>query len=82
MRIELTTDYAIHTRTLPQGTQLRVSNALGRELIAQKVAKPLDGFTEEEKVEHIVEVAMDNDEKPLPKKPKVKKITRKKNHNQ
>ena len=73
MRIELTTDYAIHTRTLPEGTQLRVSNKLGKELISLKVAKVLDGFTEEEMVEHIVQIAMDNEEKP-----KVKKVTKKK----
>jgi len=73
MRIELTTDYAIHTRTLPEGSQLRVSNKLGKELIDLKVAKALDGFTYEEQIEHIVEVAMDNEEKP-----KVKKVTKKK----
>ena len=76
MRIELTTDYAIHTRTLPEGSQLRVSNKLGKELIDLKVAKALDGFTYEEQVEHIVEVAMDNEEKP-----KVKKVTKKKKSN-
>jgi hypothetical protein len=76
MRIELTTDYAIHTRTLPEGSQLRVSNKLGKELIDLKVAKALDGFTFEEQIEHIVEVAMDNEEKP-----KVKKVTKKKKSN-
>ena len=73
MRIELTKDYAIHERTLPEGTQLRVSNKLGKELIDLKVAKALDDFTEEEKIEHIVQVAMDNEELP-----KVKKVTKKK----
>jgi len=73
MRIELTTDYAIHERTLPEGTQLRVSNKLGKELIDLKVAKALDDFTKEEKIEHIVQVAMDNEELP-----KVKKVTKKK----
>ena len=76
MRIELKTDYAIHTRTLPEGTQLRVSNKLGKELIDLKVAKALDGFTDEEMVEHIVEVAINNEEKP-----KVKKVTKKKKSN-
>lgn len=76
MRIELTKDYAIHTRTLPKGSQLRVSNKLGKELIDLKVAKALDGFTYEEQIEHIVEVAMDNEEKP-----KVKKVTKKKKSN-
>lgn len=76
MRIELTTDYAIHTRTLPEGSQLRVSNKLGKELIDLKVAKALDGFTFEEEIEHIVEVAIDNEEKP-----KVKKVTKKKKFN-
>jgi hypothetical protein len=73
MRIELTKDYAIHARTLPEGTQLRVSNKLGKELIDLKVAKALDDFTEEEKIEHIVQVAMDNEELP-----KVKKVTKNK----
>jgi hypothetical protein len=73
MRIELTKDYAIHERTLPEGTQLRVSNKLGKELIDLKVAKALDDFTKEEKIEHIVQVAMDNEELP-----KVKKVTKKK----
>ena len=73
MRIELTTDYAIHERTLPEGTQLRVSNKLGKELIDLKVAKALDDFTKEEKIEHIVQVAMDNEELQ-----KVKKVTKKK----
>ncbi len=73
MRIEITMDYAIHERTLPEGTQLRVSNKLGKELIDLKVAKALDDFTEEEKIEHIVQVAMDNEELP-----KVKKVTKKK----
>ena len=76
MRIELTTDYAIHTRKLPEGSQLRVSNKLGKELIDLKVAKALDGFTFEEEIEHIVEVAMDNEELP-----KVKKVTKKKKSN-
>ena len=76
MRIELTKDYAIHTKTLPEGSQLRVSNKLGKELIDLKVAKALDGFTFEEQIEHIVEVAMDNEEKP-----KVKKVTKKKKSN-
>jgi len=76
MRIELTTDYAIHTKTLPEGTQLRVSNKLGKELISLKVAKALDGFTDEEMVEHIVEIAINNEEKP-----KVKKVTKKKKSN-
>jgi len=76
MRIELTKDYAIHAKTLPEGSQLRVSNKLGKELIELKVAKALDGFTFEEQIEHIVEVAMDNEEKP-----KVKKVTKKKKSN-
>ena len=36
MRIELTKDYAIHAKTLPEGSQLRVSNKLGKELIEIK----------------------------------------------
>ena len=73
MKIELTKDYAIFTRTLPEGTQLRVSNALGKELIKKGVAKSFDGYTEEEEVEHIVQIAVDNEELP-----KVKKVTKKK----
>jgi len=76
MRIELTKDYAIHVRTLPEGTQLRVSKSLGKELIDLKVAKALDGFTFEEEIEHIIEVAMENEETP-----KVKKVTKKKKSN-
>jgi hypothetical protein len=76
MRIELTKDYAIHARTLPEGTQLRVSKSLGKELIDLKVAKALDGFTFEEEIEHIIEVAMENEETP-----KVKKVTKKKKSN-
>ena len=73
MKIELTKDYAILTRTLPEGTQLRVSTALGKELIKKGVAKSFDGYTEEEEVEHIVQIAVDNEELP-----KVKKVTKKK----
>ena len=73
MKIELTKDYAIFTRTLPEGTQLRVSNALGKELIKKGVAKSFDGYTAEEEVEHIVQIASDNEELP-----KVKKVTKKK----
>ena len=73
MKIELTKDYAIFARTLPEGTQLRVSNALGKELIKKGVAKSFDGYTEEEEVEHIVQIAVDNEELP-----KVKKVTKKK----
>ena len=73
MKIELKKDYAIFTRTLPEGTQLRVSNALGKELIKKGVAKSFDGYTAEEEVEHIVQIASDNEELP-----KVKKVTKKK----
>ena len=73
MKIELTKDYAILTRTLPEGTQLRVSTALGKELIKIGVAKSFDGYTEEEEVEHILQIASDNEELP-----KVKKVTKKK----
>ena len=73
MKIELTKDYAIFARTLPEGTQLRVSNALGKELIKKGVAKSFDGYTAEEEVEHIMQIASDNEELP-----KVKKVTKKK----
>ena len=39
MKIELTQDYAVVTRVLPEGTQMRVSNKLGKELIELGVAK-------------------------------------------
>lgn len=71
MRIQLTKDHAVALRVLPKGTELRVSNKLGRELIKSKVAKEFGDYTTEEKVEHILEVAFDNEEKP-----KVKKITK------
>jgi len=73
MKIELIKNYAIFARTLPEGTQLRVSNALGKELIKKGVAKSFDGYTAEEEVEHIVQIASDNEELP-----KVKKVTKKK----
>jgi len=78
MRIVLTKDHAVHARILPKGTELRVSTALGKELIDLKVAKAFNFFTQEEKIEHIVQVAVDNEENPIVKKPKVKKITKNK----
>ena len=73
MKIELLQDHAVARRVLPQGTQLRVSNKLGKELIDLGVAKSFDGYTKEEQVEHILEIAADNEEKPI-----VKKITKRK----
>jgi len=75
MKIELTEDHKVVTRVLPKGTQMRVSNKFGKELIDLGVAKSFDGYTPEEEVEHVVQIAMDNEEKPLPK---VKKVTKKK----
>jgi len=71
MRIILTRDYAVARRILKSGTELRVSNKLGAELIEFGAAKEFGDYTQEEKVEHILEVAFDNEEKP-----KVKKITK------
>ena len=71
MRIVLIKDHAVALRVLPEGTELRVSNALGTELIELQVAKEFGDYTKEEKVEHFLEVAFDNEEKP-----KVKKITK------
>jgi hypothetical protein len=71
MRIVLIKDHAVALRVLPEGTELRVSNKLGAELIELQVAKEFGDYTTEEKVEHILEVAFDNEEKP-----KVKKITK------
>jgi len=73
MKIELLQDHAVAIRVLPQGTQLRVSNKLGKELIDLGVAKSFDGYTKEEQVEHILEIAADNEETPI-----VKKITKRK----
>ena len=73
MKIELLQDHAVARRVLPQGTQLRVSNKLGKELIDLGVAKDFDGYTKEEQVEHILEIAADNEEMPI-----VKKITKRK----
>lgn len=73
MRIVLTKAHAVHARTLPKGSEMRVTKELGNKLISLKVAKEFDDYTEEEKIEHIVEVAIDNEEKP-----KVKKVTKKK----
>lgn len=71
MRIVLIKNYAVALKVLPEGTELRVSNKLGAELIELQVAKEFGDYTKEEKVEHILEVAFDNEEKP-----KVKKITK------
>ena len=71
MRIVLIKDHAVALRVLPEGTELRVSNKLGAVLIALEVAKEFGDYTTEEKVEHILEIAFDNEEKP-----KVKKITK------
>ena len=73
MRIILTKDHAVALRVLPEGTELRVSNKLGAELIELQVAKEFGDYTKEEKVEHILEVAFDNEEKPKVKKIKTKK---------
>jgi hypothetical protein len=73
MKIELLQDHAVARRVLPQGTQLRVSNKLGKELIDLGVAKSFDGYTKEEQVEHILQIAADNEETPI-----VKKITKRK----
>jgi predicted nucleotidyltransferase len=73
MKIELTEDHKVVTRVLPKGTQMRVSNKFGKELIDLGVAKSFDGYTAEEEVEHIVQIASDNEELP-----KVKKVTKKK----
>ena len=71
MRIILTKDHAVALRVLPEGTELRVSNKLSAVLIAVEVAKEFGQYTKEEKVEHTLEIAFDNEEKP-----KVKKITK------
>lgn len=75
MKIELLQDHAVVTKVLPQGTQLRVSNKFGKELIDLGVAKNFNGYTPEEEIEHIVQIAIDNEEKPMPK---VKKVTKRK----
>lgn len=81
MRIVLIKDHAVALRVLPEGTELRVSNKLGAVLIALEVAKEFGDYTKEERVEHILEVAFDNEESPKvtfenEQKPKVKKITK------
>lgn len=48
MKIKLTKKYAVHFKELPKGAELSVTNELGKELIAKKVAKALDGDTQEE----------------------------------
>lgn len=71
MKIELTKDYKLVSRVLPKGTQVRVSNKFGRELIKLKVAKEFNGYTVEEETEEMLLIAFDNEEKP-----KVKNITK------
>jgi hypothetical protein len=39
MKVELTKDHAIHTRTLPKGMICEVSKELASELVKKKVAK-------------------------------------------
>lgn len=48
MRIELTKKYAIHVKELPKGSQLKVTNELGRELISKGVAIEIGHATFEE----------------------------------
>lgn len=71
MKIELTKDHKLISRVLPKGTQVRVSNKFGRELIKLKVAKEFNGYTIEEETEEMLLIAFDNEEKP-----KVKNITK------
>lgn len=71
MRIVLIKNHAVALKVLPEGTELRVSNKLGAELIELEVAKEFGDYTKEERVEHFLEIAFDNEEKP-----KVKKITK------
>lgn len=70
MKIELIKKHKVALRMLPKGTQLRVSNTLGRELIKLKVAKEYNGYTKEEDTEQMLLVAFDNEERP-----KVKNVT-------
>lgn len=70
MKIELIKKHKVASRMLPKGTQLRVSNTLGRELIKLKVAEEFNGYTKEEDTEQMLLVAFDNEEKP-----KVKNVT-------
>lgn len=71
MKIELTKNHKLVSRVLPKGTQVRVSNKFGRELIKLKVAKEFNGYTVEEETEEMLLIAFDNEEKP-----KVKNITK------
>jgi hypothetical protein len=71
MKIELTKNHKLVSRVLPKGTQVRVSNKFGRELIKLKVAKEFNGYTLEEETEEMLLIAFDNEEKP-----KVKNITK------
>lgn len=59
MKIILTKKHKLHSRELPKGTELRVSNELGKELIKKKVAKEFNGDTYEEKVETAIRVSME-----------------------
>lgn len=70
MKIELIKKHKVASRMLPKGTQLRVSNTLGRELIKLKVAEEFNGYTKEEDTEQMLLVAFDNEERP-----KVKNVT-------
>ncbi len=72
MRVVLTKDYAVHKRLRPKGTEFNCTKEKGEELIALKVAKPIDGFTKNE-IE-TMEVVLEKNEETL--KPKVKKVAK------
>tara|TARA_R110000868_G_scaffold108761_4_gene296612 strand:- start:3847 stop:4116 length:270 start_codon:yes stop_codon:yes gene_type:complete len=71
MRIQLTEDYAIHVKTLPEGTQLKCTGELGRELINKGVAVEIDVPTLEEFA--VVDIAIAELEEADKKKHKPKK---------
>ena len=62
MRIEITKKYAIHVKELKKGTQLRVRQWLGEELIKKGVAIELDVEIKEELVENAMQSAFEEAE--------------------
>lgn len=75
MRVKLLKAFAPHMRKLPKGSELRVTNDYGRELISKGIAEEMDGITKDEIVtlEQIVHDMDEAEENVKPKK--VKKVT-------
>lgn len=70
MRVTLIKSWTPHKRELKPGTEVRVTNECGRDLIEKGIAEPLDGYTKAE-IETVEQLIADQD-------PEIKKVTPKK----